>query len=957
MKFAVLDFETTGSQAHDEIIQIGIVIIHDNEIIDRYSTYVNPNMVIPPVIVQLTGINNETVADAPTLDIAVSQFQAMLTDCVLVAHSVSFDLAFLQRTLLKHHYSPFNGRILDTLDALRILYPGIPSLQLSMACSALGIAHERPHQADCDAEATAQIWLQCLTRLKNLPLLTIQRLSHILDSSVTDVYDLGWFMNEMRLLKELTTPLDLDNGKYFRQFAINVNDWAEEQPTHLEAPESSALDAKFGEFYGLIKQQLQQKFVHYEERAAQEQMIDEVYASYEKNRHLMIEAGTGTGKSLGYLIPTIFYGLLNEKKMVVSTHTINLQEQIRQRDIPLLQEIFPVPFRASVLKGRNHYLCLRKFEQKINGKDYEDAKDNATAAAQMIVWLGETKHGDEEELYFGNKSKDFWRSVESDTDSCLNRACPWFKKCFYHRAKHEANVADVVITNHSLLFMDVKAENRLLPAYEHLVIDEAHHFEEVASKHMGLDLRYSSFINQLFRLYKDSRIGFLPTLRLRLQKNEGNESAVEWCKVIDLVYPKLIAVREEWDRLTEQLYAILTNHHDNNQNETNQYVLRLKQDRLPAHWGTLHVVEDNIYVELTSILKKLDKLILDIKESQEEFDLQSVITDLSGAVKDVYRARDDLRYFMKMSDENVVYWLEASSIYKNKSLQLMCVPLDVSPMLQHHFFDVKESVVMTSATLSVDQSFEYSRDQLGLELSQKIGKLKTVKLPPAFNYRKQALVCIPRDFPTVKGNGDTYFIEKLIESLRDVAIQTKGNMLVLFTSYRMLKLTHEGLTAQLLGQGIQVLGQGIDSNNRSKLTRMFKEGKGTVLLGTSSFWEGIDIPGEALSCLAIVRLPFHPPTHPLIEAKCEMITKQKKNPFMSLSLPQAVIRFKQGFGRLVRTASDKGIVIIYDTRVIDTRYGKFFIYSLPGPKIEHMATGQMVPRIRQWMDNVEGEET
>ncbi|NOU99169.1 ATP-dependent DNA helicase DinG [Paenibacillus planticolens] len=952
MKFAVLDFETTGSQPADEIIQVGLVIIDQFQIIDRYTSLVNPGIGIPSSITTLTGITDEMVADAPTLDQVMSDMFPLLFDCVLVAHHAAFDLSFLQKGLTKTGYPPFSGRVLDTMDMLRILFPSISSLQLSMVAGLFGIDHERPHQADSDAEVTAEIWIVCLERLLGLPLLTVQRLQHIYENSSSD---LGWFLEEICLYKESITSVDTETHRYFRQFTLNVTDWGEEDEIR-SASDEDGLGPSFKHFQQGLKTALQQKFEIFEERESQEQMIYEVEKSLRNDQHLMIEAGTGTGKSLGYLIPALYYGIKYEKKVVVSTHTINLQEQLRERDIPLLKEIFPVPFKAAVLKGRSHYLCLRKFETKLTTRDYENGKEDPLTAAQMVVWLSETEYGDEEELHFGNKGAQFWYSVASDTDSCLNRMCPWYKKCFYHRARNDANTADVVITNHSLLFTDMKAENRLLPAYKHLVIDEAHHFEEVASKHLGIELHSSAMYHSLTWLYKDNRSGQLPMLRFRLQKaDEQQERAAAWSHTIDGLFPKIVQMKEDWERLSESLYELLSSKSDPSQTENSTYVLRMKPETLPNNWHELLTMEDNIYLNANDLLRTLDKLLSDVKEHQEAFGVQGLVTDLNGTVKELYEHRDALHFFMKMADEGYVYWMEAGTYAKAKSLQLISVPTDVSGLLQQHFFETKDSIIMTSATLSVNKSFQYSADQLGLVIPQdeESGKLKTVQLPSPFNYREQALVVIPRDFPTIKGAGDPVFIASLIESLSEVAIVTKGRMLILFTSNRMLKQIYAGMKDYLKPYGITVLGQGVDSGNRSKLTRMFQDNKMCVLLGTSSFWEGVDIPGDALSCLAIIRLPFQPPNHPLVEAKCENIKKRNENPFMKFSVPQAVIRFKQGFGRLVRRASDKGIVIIYDTRVIETFYGKHFLYSLPGPKIEHMKTEQMLPRIEQWMGEVQ----
>jgi ATP-dependent DNA helicase DinG len=946
MRYAVLDLETTGDQPSDDIIQVGLVVIEESEIVHRYSSLVKPGKAIPELIVQLTGITDEMVADAPGIEDVLADVLPLLADSALVAHNAGFDHMFLRYACERSGYLPFDGRVLDTIPVLRILFPKLNSLQLSMVAEALGIEHDRPHQADSDAEVTAQIWLRCLERFQQLPLLTVQKLAQLFE---TDTGDLGWFFQEMRLRKEMSVSLDPETHRYFRQYVLNVDDWETEKPAREEegAPQLDK-SVDFETFYEQIKANLRQKFEIFEEREAQEQMIRAVEQSFASDTHLLVEAGTGTGKSLAYLIPSLYYGIKENKKVIVSTHTINLQEQLRQRDIPLLQDIFPVPFRAAVLKGRSHYLCLRKFEQKLYNRDFASEKEDRISAAQTVVWLSETKHGDDEELYFGGRGAEFWQTVASDTDSCLNRMCPWFKKCFYHRARHEANIADVIITNHSLLFTDIQAENRLLPAYKQLVIDEAHHFEEVASKHLGMDLHYAAFVNTLLWLYKDARSGQLPSLQFRLQRGV-EEKAAEWNAAIESVYPRLVRIKEEWEKLSELLYALVSERPDAG-GETGQHVLRLKPDSLPKSWDSLLVIEENLFLEATEVVRKLERLIAELKEESDAFATSGELTDLSGSVKQLVRHRDVLRFFMRMTDPEYVYWLEASPYYKNRSVQLFAVPLDVSPLLKQYFFDAKDSVVMTSATLTVNKSFDYSAAQLGLKPLTDNNKLRTVQLPSPFHYRQQALVLIPRDFPSVKGaTADPAFLEALVGSLANVAVETKGRMLVLFTSHRMLKQVHPELKERLKVHGIHVLGQGVDSGNRSKLVRMFRTNAASVLLGTSSFWEGVDIPGEALSCLAIVRLPFQPPNHPLVEAKSEQLKKHNQNPFTALSVPQAVIRFKQGFGRLVRTARDRGVVVIYDTRVLETSYGRNFLYSLPGPKIEHLSTNHLVPRISAWM--------
>ncbi|MNJ44710.1 hypothetical protein D3C77_397740 [compost metagenome] len=457
-------------------------------------------------------------------------------------------------------------------------------------------------------------------------------------------------------------------------------------------------------------------------------------------------------------------------------------------------------------------------------------------------------------------------------------------------------------------------------------------------------------MHTLTRLFKDSKTGQLPNLRILLQ-NAPSEKSTDWCGVIDGIYPALVDVRESWDKLSEMLFSLMPERSDAAPGDPGQFVLRLLPHKKPKDWDTLCTLENHIYVLLGDVVRKGERLMNDIREEQEDYGADSLLTDISGLFKDLATEREAIRSFMKLDDEETVYWIEGNGNYRSRSLQIYAVPIDVSEQLQNYFFDKKKSVVMTSATLSVDKSFQYMIDQLGLREAADTDRLLTSMLPSPFNYRNQALLVIPRDFPSVKGSvGDEHFVSMLVQSLADTAVATRGRMLVLFTSYRMLRQVYDPLKEQLSSEGITVIGQGMDSGSRTKLTRRFQGQEASVLLGTSSFWEGVDIPGEALTSLAIVRLPFQPPNHPLVEAKSERLQKEKKNPFMKLSVPQAVIRFKQGFGRLVRSSRDRGIVVVYDTRILESYYGKYFLYSLPGPKMEHMPTEQMVPRISEWLD-------
>ena len=555
MNYAVLDLETTGHGAGDDMLQVGLVLLDETmQIIRTYNTFVKPTIPIPPFITQLTGIDESMVEDAPPVEDVLLELIPLLENAVLVAHNVGFDAGFLSSALDRCGYMPFAGRRLDTIDLLRVLYPTLTTYQLGAVTELFGIEHDQHHRADSDAMATAELFKECYRKLESLPLLTLQRLSGLLGD---DIDDLGWFIQEMAYRKETTTSIDMDAYAYFRQFAMKSGDWTEEQPPRGEDGEDGLInDYTFESFLSHIKDGIRSIIPGYEEREPQNMMFAEVIDALENNRHLLIEAGTGTGKSLGYLIPALYYGVQHNKKIVVSTHTINLQEQLRQRDLPLLQAVMPYPFRAAVFKGRGNYLCLRKFEGKVNLKDFGAPVEDRITAAQMVVWLSESEHGDQEELNFGNRGAEFWSTVSSDADSCLNRSCPWFKRCYYHRAKQEANLADVVITNHSMLFTDIRADHRLLPGYEHLIVDEAHHLEEVAGKHLGTQISYHSVQHPVGRLCKDARNGQLIQLKNRLV-NEDSDYADKWREEIDEVVPVFGELRDEWDRLFEMLFSFL----------------------------------------------------------------------------------------------------------------------------------------------------------------------------------------------------------------------------------------------------------------------------------------------------------------------------------------------------------------------------------------------------------------
>jgi len=947
MKYAVLDVETTGFDPdNDRIVELAVVLMDGVDVVGRFVSFVRPERPLPARISRLTGIAESDLRDAPAMAELLPKVLPLLEDRVLVGHNVGFDLKFLCREMEENGYFAWAGRSLDTADFVRVLFPTWAERSLAYVAGKLGIPHERPHRAGPDAEATAGVWKACLDKMRALPLTAVRRIAELFRGEGSDF---AWFWNEMASLRREME--DVPGFRVFRDFAFAVGEWGNDEVQDDVEKDRLPLDGSFAEFYRDVKERLRTRFDAYEERRSQDQMAEAVASVLEEGGLLFVEAGTGTGKTLGYLVPALFHALGTGEKVVVSTHTVNLQEQLRRRDLPLLADVVPHPFRAAVLKGRNRYLCLRKWEWKATAAEFETAEDRMLAA-QLIVWLTETETGDVEELSLDSQGRQLWKSIESDADSCLNRACPWFRMCYYHRARHDAQRADIIVTNHALLLTDFQVDRRVLPSYSRLIVDEAHHLEETASRHFGRAVSARDFSALFARLYKDARTGFLPLLRIRMKElYEIDKERLE--ETLDHLESLVVEASAQWEALIRRWEGWLSDA-ISARSESGECLVRWKRDALPPDWNET-VRQVNAFLEtIDSLADGLSRLSEALRQELEPSATSGLAVDVAGIAKELVRLRDDLAFLIALDDERYVYWLEGvfSSRGKWTNVAATAVPVDVGDLLRENVFEAKDSVVLTSATLTVGDSFDYVRERLGLAADDPVfaESVRVVRLSSPFCYREQSLVIIPNDFPKIGGvRPDPAFVERLAESLAETALTTGGRMLVLFTSYRMLRDVYDELDRRLAPHGIRVFGQGVDGASRSQLVRLFQECSRSVLLGTSSFWEGVDIPGGALSCLAIVRLPFEPPRHPVAEAKAEWLKRMNKDPFLHYSVPQAVIRFKQGFGRLIRRSTDRGVAIVYDSRVLEARYGKYFLRSLPEPTVEALPTRRIAARVAEWL--------
>ncbi|KEO84305.1 ATP-dependent DNA helicase DinG [Tumebacillus flagellatus] len=956
--YVVFDFETTGFTAHkDRIIEIGAVKIQDGRVVERFHRRVNPGIKIPPYISELTGLTDELLEDEPSLEEVMPEFLPFYHDAILVAHNADFDLRFLNAALDESGYLDYVGEVIDTVQLAQILWPRESSYSLQSLATHHNLAHDHPHQALSDAETTANLFLALLDRAQKLPFLLLQQITGL--TEYTD-WPLRHFFR--RLAEGNTSILQFDEP----EGCVTI-DRLMHRPVQIavaESPAGGALsDFDVSEVVSVLEKggPMSDLMPGYEERPQQLDMLRQVAVAFEEQKHLIVEAGTGTGKSLAYLIPSVYYSIAKGERVVVATHTINLQEQLRERDIPLLQQVIPFDFNIEVFKGRGNYVCMRKVATHVNNPGLVTDPAETTFFVRMVAWLIETEGGDREELSLNGEQADHWNKVASGADSCIMKACPWFRNCYYHRARARAQNADVLITNHSLVLTDVKADHNVLPGYQFLVLDEAHHMEDEATKHLGTEVSYFQMYGALNRLLRDKNRGLLFQLLQKVDVlQSGDSSAYEDLRAtLETSMEQIGDLRDANEDVFRQLHDFILKHA--NGTDAGRQTMRLKPDTfddetLQTAWEGIASASENLQSEVRAMRKLVGRLEELSEDLMKDEMFAGTLTDISGQVKELDQGWQDLAYFLRsVGSESSVLWMEADDKSMRPVVFLYSAPIDVGPLLHTHLFSKKESVVLASATLTINQDFKYVIHQLGLYESNVQGRLMTLQVDSPFDYKKQALLCVPNDCLPVKGVAEDVFTTSFAESLTNLARVSQGRMLVLFTSHRMLRETYHKVKPMLAEHGITVLAHGVDSSSRHRLVQEFQRHPKAVLFGANSFWEGVDIPGEDLSLLVIARLPFWPPNQPVVEARTEKMEREGRNSFMEYSVPQAIIRFKQGFGRLIRTKRDRGAIVIYDRRITESRYGRHFIRSLPGPWTYQGTEREVLKTVYNWLKTPLGE--
>ncbi len=916
-----IDLETTGPDPYrDRIIEVGALVLDDGIPGEEFSELVNPGIPLSPGIIKLTGITPAMLKDARDASEVLEEFLEFLPEEALcIAHNASFDRQFL-RVATKDR---FRHTVLDTIELSRICFPDLPSHSLAMLSEHFGIRNEKSsHRALADCESLAQVWDHILAKAEEIPLAAIGEMNRLLAANPRHPYrDFFARLASRKLAEKLGEETDLH--KLFKQRAISL------PPPPLDGDETyEGSDPEMVREWFAPGGAFARSFPGYESREGQMEMAAMVAESYADGKHLMVEAGTGIGKSLAYLAPALAFAVKNGTPVVVSTNTKNLQAQLFDKDLPLIRKALDIDFKAALLKGRRNYLCLRKLFYILDQLDSELDGEDRMRLLNLLPWAVWTETGDISENIVAGRPHfaPLWGKLSTVGDECMGRKCKQFKTCFLWKARAEAQSADLIVANHSLIFAELGSKSPALPDYRHLVFDEAHNLEDAATNHLSVELtqfRISTALHRLHRAGRKSSTGLMSSLEKSFAASE--------LTIPDIapVALKLIEqVRENCEKSLELIEPFFL---------TLEGVLAAKKagesarysaaDKRPQVWEPVDKSQKELFAELAGVLHGLETLATIIRELddgaipyQSEF-----FRDLLASTQWIREITEDAAFVLEASHEEYVFWIERAGS-KAGHVRVMAAPVVVGPLLFDQLYQKKRSIIFCSATLTVKNKFDFLAKRLGISLIP-ADSLRTLNAGTPYDFKKQCLVAAPVFLPEPGEKGGNY-AEELAIFLTEAFRRTEGRAMALFTSYDMLSKVADIMEQEFLGDGITLLAQG-RSGSRENITAIFKRDNRSVLLGTHSFWEGVDIAGDALSCLAIARLPFGVQFDPIIAARCEQVEKEGGNAFVEYSLPSAVIRFRQGFGRLIRSKADRGVAIVADRRIAVKRYGQWFKDSIP----------------------------
>lgn len=916
-KYAIVDIETTGHSpvSGDRMIQIAIVIMHEWEIVKKYSTFINPGKPIPLFIQDLTNITDEDVKDALPFEAYADYIYELLEGTVFVAHNTDFDLNFLQAEFKRAGLPKWHGKKMDTVELTKILFPMSLSYKLADLANDFQIELQSAHRADDDALATANVLKHCWGELLTLPLVTLEQLHKRSFRLRTDLAQLFFDALVIKRTKTLT-----DEGHvFYRKIAIRKM-----APT----PKSDGNELIYPQTTDEKMSLLLKGIPDFEERPQQFQMMDSIWHALNTNAEHVIEASTGIGKTLGYLVPAIYYAKKTNRKIGISTYTSHLLDQLMQHDIPILEQALGQPIKMALLKGMNHYIDIEKFEKELKTQD--DSYDQTFTVLQTLIWLAKTETGDLSEL---NVSGGGQLLIDKIRKTALPKTTmPLYD--FYSRAIQNSRQADIIVTNHAMLLSDLVRNEQIFNSLRGWVIDEAHQFIQAAINQHEKIFTYMNwkYLFGQIGIQEDEQL-FYKIRRVAIKKQLLNY------QTLDQLEKRYIQMVNAFDTaMTALLRGVKEVYHQPKQQKIEVFISELPLGR-EVFMKVSFTVQQWVD-EATELIRKFTSSVEKLAPEHEYLiELwQYIVNEFT-----IKLAEWDDVFLSQDSDYSC--WLELDQRSVPGSIQLFKKPIEVTSTIRKLMDPIREKsgIVWTSGTLTVPSNERFITNQLGINPSIPIEKLHADP-----SYYDGAEVYIVNDMPDIQTVSQSEYIEEVAHAVTNTVRMTNGRCFVLFTSQDMLRKTVNLIQESELLSDYMIFAQGVTSGSRMRLLKSFQKFNHSVLFGTNSFWEGVDVPGDGLSAVIVVRLPFSSPEEPAFKARANYITQQGRNSFTELALPDAIIRFKQGFGRLIRSSHDKGAFIVLDRRIETKSYGQQFIESLPPISIQKLPLHSMVQSLGNW---------
>ena len=934
----VLDTETTGLSFKDcELIEIAAARLEGRTVVGRYHTFVNPAQPIPPEIARLTGIRDVDVADAPTPRAAVAGLADFVGGMPVIAHNATFDRAFIQKA---PGGSSVSDLWVDSLALSRIALPCLRTHRLSDMAMAFG-CDGVTHRAMDDVDALCGMWRIILLGLSDLPSGLLSLLadmhpevdwpyrpvfSHIASKGTDEPFSL----RDVRF----RLGMEASGGRMPKRDAA-------EAAAPLTAPTPEEIEAAFKS--GGVVSSL---YDHYEQRPDQIRMAQEVARALATSTHRAIEAGTGVGKSMAYLLPEALFAKRNNVTVGIATKTNALADQLVSQELPALDGALPGGVSFAGLKGYEHYLCLHRLElagvldlptQAVDdgGRSMRTVQsDMLTALAVSYAYACQVAYGDLDAL--GIRWRNVPRSMLTvSAPECLRATCPFFpKECFVHGARRRAAESDVVVTNHALLLRNVDMEGKILPPIRHWVVDEAHGFEQEARRQWAREISGEA-VRGAFERLGTTRTGIIHTLMGEVASLEGSTLLLRLLtKASSCASRASVSMGEFFLRLHDLTGLVTGGGYE---------TLTLWIDgavRTSREWQGLSEASETAERHLSELVKALE-------EAQEAIAGSSakLATDLGEAARFPAELLETMCLIMGGTDESYVYSAELSRKRRDMGGErLVAEKLDIGADLAERWLPEMESVVLTSATMAVGESFDHFDHAVGLDRLP-AGEHGDVRLGSSFDFREHMSVVIARDMPQPN---DARYLERLEGLLFDVHVAMGGSTLTLFTNRRDMERLYGALQIRLAQEGIDLLCQSRGASPR-RLREQFMAHTSTSLFALRSFWEGFDAGGDTLRCVVIPKLPFASPQDPLVRER----ELREDRSWWRYSLPEAVITVKQASGRLIRSATDTGVLVLADSRLVSKRYGRQFTSSLPNPDAMQVECDNVGRFIRLWRSSRE----